>query len=192
MYSNNRRLSTSVYSSGSEVDSISISSTQYSPAPSFCAPEDALVQLESYAPSKEIIAYIVDFIMNAVDYTNASKMSKDKPRTRLAQFTAFVAEVVARLPLTTPELLLTVAYVDRAQYRNNSKSFLSYGTEHAVNPEANTELDGSKEVGVGNNTETMPYGLWVDSVGGSPISVIQTSEDYPGESDMGLDFFPVI
>lgn len=69
--------------------------------------------------------------MDAVDHTNASKTSKDKPRTipRLAKFTAFVTKVVARLPLTTPELLLTVAYVDRAQYRNNSKSFSSYGNE---------------------------------------------------------------
>ncbi|KAJ4484555.1 hypothetical protein C8R41DRAFT_903916 [Lentinula lateritia] len=131
MYSNNRRSSTSIYSSGSDSDSISISSTRYSAAPSFCAPEDALVQLESYAPSKEIIAYVVDFIMDAVDHTNASKTSKDKPRTipRLAKFTAFVTKVVARLPLTTPELLLTVAYVDRAQYRNNLKSFSSYGNE---------------------------------------------------------------
>ncbi|KAJ3927169.1 MAG: hypothetical protein NXY57DRAFT_978586 [Lentinula lateritia] len=131
MYSNNRRSSSSIYSSGSDLDSISISSTRYSAAPSFCAPEDTLVKLESYAPSKEIIAYVVDSIMDAVDHTNASKTSKDKPRTipRLAKFTAFVTKVVARLPLTTPELLLTVAYVDRAQYRNNSKSFSSYGNE---------------------------------------------------------------
>ncbi|KAJ3872822.1 hypothetical protein F5051DRAFT_479219 [Lentinula edodes] len=131
MYFNDCRSSTSIYSSGSGSDSISISSTRYSPASSFCAPEDALAQLKRYAPSKEIIAYVVDFIIDAVDHTNASKMSKDKSRTipRLAQFTAFVTKVVARLPLTTPELLLTVAYVDRAQYRNNSESFSCYGTE---------------------------------------------------------------
>ncbi|KAJ3884515.1 hypothetical protein GG344DRAFT_83908 [Lentinula edodes] len=149
MYLSDYPSSPSIYSAGSGSDSISISSTRYSPASSFCASEDALAQLKRYAPSKEIIgiypsllaynhftdffssAYVVDFIIDAVDHTNASKMSKDKSRTipGLAQFTAFVTKVVARLPLTTPELLSTVAYVDRAQYRNNSESFSCYDTE---------------------------------------------------------------
>ncbi|KAJ3850088.1 hypothetical protein EV368DRAFT_84884 [Lentinula lateritia] len=115
------------------IESISISSTRYSPAPSFCVPGDGLAQLEGYAPSKEIIAYVVDTIADAVKCpTNAPKKGKRRTTTCLAHFTVFVTNVVARLPLTTPQLLLTAAYVDRAHYRNNAELFASCGAERTL------------------------------------------------------------
>ncbi|KAJ3805580.1 hypothetical protein F5876DRAFT_69675 [Lentinula aff. lateritia] len=133
MYCNDRPSSPSIYFADSDSESISISSTRYSPAPSFCVPGDGLAQLEGYAPSKEIIAYVVDTIADAVKCpTNAPKKGKRRTTTCLAHFTVFVTNVVARLPLTTPQLLLTVAYVDRAHYRNNAELFASCGAERTL------------------------------------------------------------
>ncbi|KAJ4477413.1 hypothetical protein J3R30DRAFT_217713 [Lentinula aciculospora] len=132
----NRASSPSVYSDNAfSSSSISISSTRYSAAPSFCAPEDGLAQLEAYAPSEEIVAYVVQFIADVIEHaSNVPHNSKDKRRSthRLINFTKFVTKVVTRLQLATPELLLIVAYVDRAQYRRNMNISTDHADEHAL------------------------------------------------------------
>ncbi|KAJ3859531.1 hypothetical protein EV359DRAFT_86298, partial [Lentinula novae-zelandiae] len=85
----------------------------------------------------------------------------------------------------------------------------------ATNPTTETTSGASRREGMGDNTENMPDGSRVDSVGGCdvppsrevlsedssddpqhadrsqtvPVCVLRADEDYPSHSDVGLDFF---
>ncbi|GAW06831.1 retrotransposon-like family member (retr-1) partial [Lentinula edodes] len=93
---------------------------------------------------------------------------------------------------------------------------VEHQTHDATNPIAEPTSDASRREEMRNNTKNMPDGSRADSVGGFdvppsrevlsevysadpqhadqsqtvPICVLQNEEDYPSQSDMGLDFFP--
>ncbi|KAJ3722965.1 hypothetical protein C8R42DRAFT_695618 [Lentinula raphanica] len=114
----------SASSPSSSSSSPSSSSTKSSPVhhaslvdPAIHSP--VLLQLIDVKLSKELIDYIVDCVADTVDFAMGrpphSRGRTQSRRSELAKFTTFVSDVLTRAEVSTPVVLASLAYIDRAK-----------------------------------------------------------------------------
>ncbi|KAF5367216.1 hypothetical protein D9757_012220 [Collybiopsis confluens] len=111
--------SSSSPSSSSSSASSSSSSIHPSSLVSPSMHSQAILDLVDVKLSKHIIEYVVDSVADTVDFA----MGKPSPargrsstrRPELAKFTTFVSTVLERAEVTTPVVLASLAYIDRAR-----------------------------------------------------------------------------
>ncbi|KAJ3933711.1 MAG: hypothetical protein NXY57DRAFT_997699 [Lentinula lateritia] len=111
-------------SSSSSSSSSPMSSSKSSPVhhaslvdPSIHSP--ALLELVDIQLSKQMIDYVVDCVAETVDFA-IGRPSHTRGRTpshrpELTKFTTFVTNVLTRAEVTTPVVLVSLAYIDRAK-----------------------------------------------------------------------------
>ncbi|KAK7455196.1 hypothetical protein VKT23_011069 [Stygiomarasmius scandens] len=78
----------------------------------------ALLSLVDTKLSKPIIEYVVDCVADTVDYAMGRPPVRGRQASRrpeLAKFTNFVSTVLTRAEVTTPVVLATLVYIDRAK-----------------------------------------------------------------------------
>ncbi|KAF5313554.1 hypothetical protein D9758_019117 [Tetrapyrgos nigripes] len=78
----------------------------------------ALLELVQVKLSKPIIEYVVDCVADTVDFAMGRTPVRGRQTTRrpeLAKFTNFVNTVLTRAEVTTPVVLATLVYIDRAR-----------------------------------------------------------------------------
>ncbi|KAF5330981.1 hypothetical protein D9619_005207 [Psilocybe cf. subviscida] len=86
----------------------------------------ALLELVDVKVSRSVIEYVVDRVVETVDYamgrptpsSSKSRSSRGRTATRRpenAKFTTFVSDVITRAEVTMPTLLATLVYIDRAR-----------------------------------------------------------------------------
>ncbi|KAM6500124.1 hypothetical protein JOM56_003138 [Amanita muscaria] len=81
----------------------------------------ALLELVDVKITKQLIDYVVDCVVECVDYAlgrPTSSSSRGKTATRRpehAKFTTFATNVIARAEVSTPTLLASLVYIDRAK-----------------------------------------------------------------------------
>ncbi|KAF8624129.1 hypothetical protein AX15_006035 [Amanita polypyramis BW_CC] len=80
----------------------------------------AILELVDIKISRPVIDYVVDCIVECVDYalgrpTTSFRGRHYTRRPELAKFTTFVTNVVTRAEITTPTLLAALVYIDRAR-----------------------------------------------------------------------------
>lgn len=77
----------------------------------------ALLQLLEAKVTRPVIEYVVDCVAETVDYA-MGRRSPPRSRSRrpeLSKFTTFVSNVLTRAEVTTPVVLSTLVYIDRAK-----------------------------------------------------------------------------
>jgi hypothetical protein len=78
----------------------------------------ALLELLDVKLSQPVIDYVVDCVAETVDYAmgRPSSSSRGKPQRREnPAFTTFVSDVITRAEITTPIILASLVYIDRAK-----------------------------------------------------------------------------
>ncbi|KIK68171.1 hypothetical protein GYMLUDRAFT_37011 [Collybiopsis luxurians FD-317 M1] len=77
----------------------------------------ALLQLVSLKVSKPLIDYVVECTSETVDYAmgRSHSIATSPRRPHLAKFTTFVTNVLTRAEVTSPTILVCLAYMDRAK-----------------------------------------------------------------------------
>ncbi|KAF8725019.1 hypothetical protein AX14_008462 [Amanita brunnescens Koide BX004] len=80
----------------------------------------AILELIDVKINRPVIDYVVDCVVECVDYAlgRPSSSVRGRPHTRRpehAKFTTFVTTVITRAEITTPTLLATLVYIDRAR-----------------------------------------------------------------------------
>jgi len=113
-----------VWSSSSSASSASSSPRNVHPASQVdpATHSQALIDLLELDISREVIEYVVDSVVETVDFAMgrkpASPSSRGKTVTRRPEhtkFIAFVTNVLTRAEVTTPTLLAALVYIDRAK-----------------------------------------------------------------------------
>ncbi|KAL0572584.1 hypothetical protein V5O48_009376 [Marasmius crinis-equi] len=79
----------------------------------------ALLQLLEAKVNRPVIEYVVDCVAETVDYAMGRRSPprgrSSSRRPELAKFTTFVTNVLTRAEVTTPVVLATLVYIDRAK-----------------------------------------------------------------------------
>jgi hypothetical protein len=76
----------------------------------------ALLELLDIKLAAPVIEYVVDCVAETVDYAmGRPSSSRGTPSRRNTAFTTFVTNVITRAELTTPVILASLVYIDRAK-----------------------------------------------------------------------------
>ncbi|KIK64314.1 hypothetical protein GYMLUDRAFT_161021, partial [Collybiopsis luxurians FD-317 M1] len=81
----------------------------------------AILDLVDVKVSKQLIEYVVDCVADTVDFAmgrSSSHSTRGRSlirRPELVKFTTFVTDVLQRAEVTTPVILASLAYIDRAK-----------------------------------------------------------------------------
>ncbi|KAF5333745.1 hypothetical protein D9757_000023 [Collybiopsis confluens] len=74
-----------------------------------------LLTLVDVKLSKPLVDYVAQCTADTVDYAMGRSPVRARPRPHLKKFTTFVTNVLLRAEVTTPVVLATLAYIDRAK-----------------------------------------------------------------------------
>lgn len=80
----------------------------------------ALLELIDIKVSRPVIEYVVDCVVETVDYAMGRPSSSKRGRSLMhrpehAKFSTFVTNVITRAEITTPTILAALVYIDRAR-----------------------------------------------------------------------------